>query len=278
MGFFDRISNGWTLTMKSLAIVRENKRFLVFTLLSGISLLLVMGSFIGGVATQSGALDNMEPAVKYSIYFMFYFIAYAVIIFFNMALIHCALKTLNGEKTSVADGISFSFSRMNQVLFWALISATIGLILRVLEDKNEKLTAVITAVLGMAWSLMTFMVVPVMAYENVNAFQAIKRSSALLRNSWGERIGAGFSFGLVGFLLFLALAVSAGGIFLLLLKLNIVLGFFAFFVCLAVIALTIMCLMSTAETVFTALMYQYSIGKATGNISQEDIKGSFARI
>jgi hypothetical protein len=278
MGFFGRISNGWTLTMKSLAIVRENKHFLVFTLLSGISLLLVMGSFVGSLAAQSDAFDKMEPAVKYGIYFMFYFTAWSVVIFFNMALIHCALKTLNGEETSVADGIVFSFSRMHLVLSWAFISATIGLLLRVLEDKSEKLTAVITAVLGVAWSLMTFMVVPVLAYENVSVFQAIKRSSALLRNSWGERIGAGFSFGLVGFLLFLALAFSAGGIFLLLLKLNIVPGLFAFFVCLVVIALTVMCLMSTAETVFTALMYQYSIGKATGNISHEEIKGSFARI
>ena len=82
--------------------------------------------------------------------------------------------------------------------------------MRIIEDKNEKIAAVIAGIFGMLWSVLTFFVIPVMAYENLGVFQAIKRSSSLLKNTWGERVGANFAFGMIGFIMFILIAVPAG--------------------------------------------------------------------
>lgn len=271
MNIFERIGNGWNLAMDSFSVIKKNRSLIIFPILSTLSLVLIMGSFVGGIQVTIGIdnLRNINPFVLYFLSFIFYFINYAVIVFFNMSLIYCTQKILGGAEVSLNDGIQFSLSRLGQVLFWALISATIGVILRNIEDKNSGIGKFIAGIFGMLWALATFFVVPVMVYENLGVFKAIERSISLIKSTWGERIGAKFSFHLIGVLIFIAVGVPLG---LLTIPLNAVLGF----IVLISLGLIVASIISAAEAVFTAAAYQYAIGKPVEGFNRFGLKDIFA--
>lgn len=201
MNFFSRLSNGFTLFKSSFAVLKENKQLILFPILSGISLLLVMASFIVTVfAANSWDFEtiNLDGTVtQYALIFLFYFVNYFVVVFFNMALIHCTHLYFKGEKVNIKTGIQFSLSRIGTIFSWALFAATVGTILKVIQENVGFLGRIITGLIGVAWNIATFFVIPVMAYENVNPFSAVKRSSLLMKQKWGESIAASFSFGFV---------------------------------------------------------------------------------
>jgi hypothetical protein len=207
MGFFTRLSNGWKLTKTSFKVLRENKQLIVFPILSGASIVLLMGSFTVVLLAAYGwdmenVSDREEGNALVAILgtFIFYLINYFVVIFFNMALIHCTRMYFNGEEVSIKKGIQFSVSRIGAIFAWSLFAATVGTLLRMLQENFGWIGRIITAVLGIAWSIVTFFVVPIIAYENVGPFEAFKRSGDLMRKKFGESLVATFSFGLVQFI------------------------------------------------------------------------------
>jgi hypothetical protein len=207
MGFFTRLSNGWKLTKTSFKVLKENKQLIVFPILSGASIVLLMGSFTVVLLAAYGwdmenVSDREEGNALIAILgtFIFYLINYFVVIFFNMALIHCTRMYFNGEEVSIKKGIQFSVSRIGAIFAWSLFAATIGTLLRMLQENFGWIGRIITAVLGIAWSIVTFFVVPIIAYENVGPFEAFKRSGDLMKKKFGESLVATFSFGLVQFI------------------------------------------------------------------------------
>src|SRR5436305_1838692 len=134
MSFTDRISNGWKLTMNSFKVLKENKKLIIFPILSGASLLLIMGSFVLTVLASAGwQLDNVsEPnaTTNYIFIFLYYLVNYFVVVFFNMALIHCTRLYFQGEEPTIKKGIQFSLSRIGTIFSWALFAATVGTILK----------------------------------------------------------------------------------------------------------------------------------------------------
>src|SRR6478672_4859708 len=101
MNIFDRLGNGWTIAMSSFKVLREKKDLVIFPILSGLSLLLVIGSFSVGVLASFGwDADNIQlnSTGYYVLLFAFYVVNYFIVIFFNMALIHCARLYFKGEE------------------------------------------------------------------------------------------------------------------------------------------------------------------------------------
>jgi hypothetical protein len=278
--FFERLRNGWNLALTSLDILQENKSLLLFPVLSSISLLLIFFSFAGGLfalETQFHFLEVLKNSgtetgneiLLYALVFVFYFINYTVIVFFNMALVHCTRIYLEGGQPTVSDGISFSNSRISTIIKWSLLSATVGVVLKVIEDKSEKLGAFIASLVGMLWAILTFFVVPVLAYENVGPIDAVKRSGAIMREKWGEALGANFGFGFIKLIIFVLCLV--GGVitaYLVHPLAGIALGLIVFLG--ASIAI------SAAEVVFVAAAYQYTQNKPTGSFDTKVLDNLFA--
>src|SRR5687768_4578528 len=111
MNFFDRLSNGFKIAMNSFKVLRANKQLIIFPILSGVSLVLVIASFFTGIlATKSWDFDRIEEMSTFTMYFfifLFYIANYFVIVFFNMALIHCTRLYFHGEEVTVAIGLKF---------------------------------------------------------------------------------------------------------------------------------------------------------------------------
>lgn len=206
---FERMSNGMTLAKQSWRTLMQDKELLVFPLLSGIACLFVMASFVvpmfaSGYLDEIADGDQTSQIVGYVILFAYYFVSYFVVVFFNAALVACAVIRFKGGDPTLADGFSASFSRLPQIAGWAFVSATIGLILRIIESRSERVGEIVSGLLGAAWSVMTYFVVPVLVVERLGPIDATKRSIAILRDTWGESLVAHFGIGFVVFLASLA--------------------------------------------------------------------------
>lgn len=214
MMFFGNISKTWELMGQSWRVLKQDKELLVFPLVSGICSILVIASFvIPSIMTDSWMPpatgqegqppETAEQVAYYAKLFVFYFCNYFVIIFFNAAVAGCAAMRMRGQDPTIGDGFSIAISRIHSIFGWAIVSATVGLILRIIEDKNQKIGAFVASLLGTAWTLVSFLVLPILVIENVGPFAALKKSTALFKRTWGAQIGANFSFGIIFFLLML---------------------------------------------------------------------------
>ncbi len=274
MNFFDRLSSGWTITMNSFSILKKNKQLIIFPVLSGISLLLVIGIFITGMFAAAGwDIDSIytdEPIVNYALVFGFYVVNYFVIVFFNMALIHCSKLYFQGEEVSVSAGLKFSMSRIGAILSWALFAATVGTILKAIQENTGIVGKIITGFLGIVWGVTTFFAVPVIAYENLGPMAAFKRSTQMMKEKWGESLSATFSLGLIKFIAFLILAVP---IYLITVQLSVIVG-----ISLAVIAgFLVFSIFSAAETIFISSVYHNITGNIDDHFDQQLVDSLFVQ-
>ncbi len=254
MGFIKRLANGWKLSLISFQLIDSHKELLLFPLLSTISLLGMGVSFIFCAGSFSGGYEGYHgsgSATQYLLLLAFYLINAFVTIFFNVALIHCTFKILKGEQATISEGVAFSSSRLNLILSWSLVSATVNVVLKLIEKRSILLTGMITRMFGMLWSLATFLVIPVMVYENLDVGAAIKRSAQLFKETWGENVAAGFSFEAIGFIIFLASFICLGSLML-------PNHWFLYLAVMVLVGSIIYTVISAVETVFLAMMYQYA--------------------
>ena len=263
---FQRFSNGFALAGSTWRVLIRDKHLLVFPIISGFLFVIVVASFAiplgtmvdwGNFEQQMRQNNNRPPLWVYPVAFAFYFCNYFVIIFCNSALISCALLRFNGERPSLADGFRMAIARLPQIFAWALVSATVGLLLKVIENAHEKVGEIVAALIGTAWSVMTFFVVPVLVVEKVGPFAAIGRSISLLKKTWGEALvgnmGLNFTMLLLAIPIVLLLVVGVvliGGGMLIPGIIMLVFAGIAF--------LMHMAISSALHTILLAALYQYA--------------------
>jgi hypothetical protein len=201
MRFFDRLSLGWEIALNSFKVIKENKQLLLFPVFSGLALLAILATFVAGLfAASSVDIENLPAeldAVLLGSTLLFYFTCYFVILFFNVALIHCTKMYFNGETPTVRAGIAYSVTRIKAILLWAFFAGTVSGVLKIIQENTGWIGRLISGLIGIVWSIATFFVVPVIAYEETDPIKAVKRSSALMRENWGESLGSAFSFGII---------------------------------------------------------------------------------
>jgi len=223
---FARIATGWELMKQSFGVLREDKELVVFPLFSGTACLLVLASFAlplwNSPWFHQFFADRQAPQdpVAYVLLFAFYVVNYFVIVFFNAALVSCALKRLAGGNPTVGYGLQQAASRLPQIFAWAVVSATVGILLKAIESKSNKIGQIVASLIGAGWAIATYFVVPILVVEQVGPIDALKRSTSLMRRTWGETLAGKMGLGLVifaamlpgmGLLMLGVVAASASG-------------------------------------------------------------------
>jgi len=268
---FERIANGWELTKASWQCLKQDKELLVFPLVSGIACLMVLASF--GVPlwfsdyknVVFGDGDQLRDPIAWVILFAFYTVNYFVIVFFNSALVACAMIRFRGGNPTVGDGLNASMQRLPQIFAWALVSATVGVILKAIESRSAKLGQIAAGLLGAGWSIATYFVVPVLVVERVGPVDAVKRSFAILRNSWGETVVAKFGIGFFVFLASMAMMLPIVGGAMAIAANQVALGIVL--IAAGFIGMIIVSLISTAlNSILLAALYLYA---ADGEVPQQ---------
>lgn len=211
LGFRGRVSNAWCLMKDSFAILWADKTLLLLPLISSASALLVLIVFAVPAAVfytahpQLFQKEGVNHPIHYVIAFLFYFINYSVIIFFNAAMVACVSARMQGQACTVKEGLKLAVSRLPAILGWAAMSATVGLILdmidRALRERSQFLANLVRSLIGAAWTLVAFLALPTLVIENVGPIAALKSSIQLLRKTWGEQIVGNVGFGIIFMLL-----------------------------------------------------------------------------
>lgn len=272
MNFFTRLSNGWEITKNSFTVLREHKKLIIFPILSGISMLLIMSSFATVLFASAGwdleSVNTDNQVTNYSIMFLFYLVNYFVVVFFNMALIHCTRLYFMGEEVTISKGLQFSMSRIGVIFSWAVFAATVGTLLKIIQENVGWLGKIITGIIGIVWSIATFFVVPIIAYEEMGPIDAFKRSSQIMKEKWGESLGATFSLGLIQFIAILVVSVP---LFLLGFFIHPLLG-----IGLAITGiLLVVAILSATQTIFISAVYHNITGDPVQHYNQQLIDNMF---
>jgi hypothetical protein len=275
---FAAFGRSWELAKASLAVLRSDKELLIFPLISFLALVVVTISFaipflLAGGATE---LQSRGPGpISIVLAFLFYLVSFTVTFFFNTALVGAAMIRLDGGDPTLRDGFRIAFSHLPQIIGYAIIAATVGMILRFISERAGLLGTIIAGVIGFAWSVATFLVVPVLVMENVGPVAAIKRSASLLRKTWGEQLigvgGIGLVFGLLAFVVILL----GGALIAALINVSTV-ALIAAIVVLVLIVGAIALVGAAASGIYTASLYRYATkGDPGPNFRAETMSSAF---
>jgi hypothetical protein len=257
-----RFERSLALARASWSVVRADKELLWLPVLSVLALLLLVGSFVApavalGAFDVAAATGDRPTAVALGA-FVFYVLAYFVALFFNTALVGAAMIRMDGGNPTLRDGLAIAWSRVGRILGYAVIAATVGVLLRALEERVGWVGQLVIKLVGVAWTLATFLVVPVLVTRDVGPIDAVKESAALLRETWGENligtVGLGLAFAAAYFLVFLA----GGGLIVLAIKggLPVMIVVTAL---LAIVALAVLsALQATMQGVYSAALYRHA--------------------
>lgn len=229
---FATIQRSYTIFRQSLSVLRQDKEILVFPLLSGLFTIIAMAGLIwGSVITgffqriiHSGDRSLEANLLGYAALFVWYFVSWFIVLFFNVGVIACARIRLEGGDPTVADGFRAARENLKAIVIWALISATVGLILRAIAERSKLLGVLIAKIFGAAWAIATYFVVPVMIFEKRGPRESMASSTQLIRRTWGESVVAaagtsvilmllglgGLAFPIIGIVLGSTTAIAIG--------------------------------------------------------------------
>ena len=213
LGFFERLSVGWKLTKVSLSILRKEKGLIALPFLSllttGITWLVF---FLGLFLILPNPTNPFGNVLFYVGLAVVYFITFFVSIYFSAAVMGAAMIRLNGGDPTISDGLRVANTNLRRIAGWALLSATVGLVLRAISERFGWIGRIIAGAVGIAWNIVTYLVVPVLIFEKLGPWAAVKRSGTLLRQTWGEAAGGYLSLGVIFVLLALpGLLLLLGG-------------------------------------------------------------------
>lgn len=269
---FQRWQRSWELTKQSAAVLAKDKVLMLFPLLSGIASILVIASFVAPIFA-TGAWKSLQhqhqlTPTEYGYLFLFYFCSYFVTIFFNCALMASANMALAGGRATLRDGIGIAMQRLGRIIMWALVACTVGLLLRTLEERAGRLGRIVIALLGTAWSIMTYFIVPVIVFEDQDVFEGVRRSAYLVKKTWGEGVGKALTFVVIGFLGILVM--FTGGIAgMMIHPLVGVLFMVVFFVLLVAV-------ISAMSGIYTVALYRYAChGVVAEGFNRDLIQAAF---
>jgi hypothetical protein len=250
---FESIGRSFALVRTSWNILMDNKKLLVFPVLSGIVTILVLLTFVFPLFF-AGALVSGGSLISIVYLFIFYVVSYFVVIFFNTALIACVNAKLNGKEMSIGEGLANSAKHLPAILGWAILSATVGLILNLLAERAGFIGEIVLSIIGGVWSLVTYFVVPVLILEDKGVVDSLKESVTLIRKTWGETIVGSASMAIV----FVVIgAIAALGLFCTLLLANPVL-FLAALALFLILVVGLAVTYAAMQGIFVTALYTYA--------------------
>ncbi|HZU72972.1 MAG TPA: DUF6159 family protein [Acidimicrobiales bacterium] len=172
-----RIARGWNLTVASWSVLRQDAGLIWLSVASTLSILVFAGAVLA--PTWHSDVVGSDRTGLYLVFALIYFVSTFLTVFFNAAIVAAASDRLGGGQGSVVAGLRTAWAGLDRLILWAGLSATVGLVLRTVEARAGVVGAVVGRVIGVAWGVMTFLVVPVLVFEPVGPVHAVRRSAHL---------------------------------------------------------------------------------------------------
>jgi hypothetical protein len=274
----NRISRSFDLIKASAAVLRGQGQLLIFPLTAGLAMSVIFASFALPLVFSDGGRHlehGVHSPLVYSLGFAMYLVNYLVMFYFNTALVACVMMLFDGGSPTVRDGLAAANSRFGAILGYAVIAATVGMLLRALQERLPFIGQFVVALVGAAWTVASFLVVPVLVAKNAGPIEAVRESAVLVKRTWGEnvvgQVGMGLAFGIIQAAVMmsgLVLIVAASSLGMAVLALPIV--------ALMVLAILAVMLVHTALTgIYSASLYRYAQRGDDGSFDGAVLRGAF---
>lgn len=266
-----RIRRGWALTKKSWGVLNSHRELARFPLYGAVATIPLAFIFLGPglYFLDKDVLAGAIPLLVIGVY-----VLSVVGFYFSVGLAAAADMIFRGEQATVSDGLAVARSRFSQICGWAAVSTAISVLMGALENQGGIAGTIAARLVGMAWSLVTFLAVPVIAIEGAGPFETLKRSAHLFKSRWGAQItgniaigGAIFFFGVLPSAIVIAAGVVVWASASFVGALLVVIG---------AIGLAISLLISKALSgIFGVALYRYTLdGQAVGGFTAEDMESA----
>lgn len=280
MGVFAR---SWEITKLSFGVIKQDKELLLFPLLSSIFsiifiIAMIFPSILGILMSNIKAFSSLEYIIIFVIYLGLAFIA----TFFNVCVVYTTKIRFEGGNATFMESIKFALSKLHLIFSWSLVSATVGLILRIIDRIAQRsgqigriILGILNSIFGLLWSIITIFVVPGMVYYNLGPIDAIKKSIEVLKKTWGESLIRYYGLGLVQFLFIIFGIIIL--IPLIIVSTSIgVYGIITVVIVGVLYFLILTLIFSVANTVFNTALFVYADkGKIPKGYSREIMKNAF---
>jgi hypothetical protein len=275
-----RIRRGWQLAKDSWGVLRKDRSLAVFPVLafvfSAIAFVLIIapGVIVAAAADKDWVVLPFAAVGGY--------VATFLGIYFNVALAGAATLSLDGKDTTLADGLAVAKQRRGSIAKWAAVQFAFGLLLSAIENALSESPAgrlvggILRTILGAAWAIATFFVIPVLAFEQVGPADAFKRSVALIKERWGEGFVGNASIGFAVFIVALLPVAACAGIAAATAdSAPVVAGIAIGMAVLVVIAAAV--IGSALNVIFRVALYRFATqGQSAGGFETGDLEAAFA--
>jgi hypothetical protein len=254
-----KIATTWQLMKDSWRVLMRDKELMLFPIASGAATFLVLLTFIlpfvGAAAWRSGGPGE---TVFYVVLFCYYVCNFFVIVYFNAALVAHVVTRMRGGEPTIRQSLGAATACIPQIAAWAVVSSTVGILLRWLSERTGFLGQIAIAIVGIAWTLVTYFVVPIIVIERKGAFDAIGDSKDLLRKTWGQQIVSGLGYGVIGFLLSLPATLAMVAAIVVGVVSHSFAAFGALFAAALLYVVALGVVMSTLRAIFGAVLYEFA--------------------
>lgn len=279
---FQTIGRTWNLAKLSWGVLMKDKELVLFPVLAFLAVAVIVAVF-ASIGLATGSLDRLDAAVNsregsasesltiwdVALYVIgFVAVTYAVI-FFNAALIAAAIERLRGGDPNVGSGLRAVVPQMHNILGWAIISASVGLVLQMIRSRTDStLGRIAVSIAGGVWAYMTFFVVPLLVVRGVGPVEAIKQSASLFKRTWGEQVTSNFGFGIFYVVAMIVAVIPAALVFSVQPVAGVIVG-------IPLVALALGAVQAT-EGIFKAALYEYAAeGVVPAGFEGADLGGSY---
>ncbi|MBS1561789.1 MAG: hypothetical protein JSS89_09305 [Bacteroidetes bacterium] len=287
-----KIKRGFAIARESWNVLKADPEMMVFPVLNGVGAIAVLATvllasflipslqemaYLAFDGTfRDGTMDVAATALTAVMVFGVYYVEYALTTYFGTALVSCALMRFEGQDPTVADGFRMANARLPQILAWSAVAAFVGAVLSMIEQRLGVVGRIVIKLIGAAWAIATYFVVPIVAAQGLGPKDAVKSSVQLLKKTWGEGLVGNMALGVVGFVGFV-LVVFATVIAIYFAQAADSLAFtltlfaigFAALVCVGIVQ-------STLSQIFLAGLYRYATtGEVPEGFSEATMAESF---
>ncbi len=201
------------VTSQAWGVIKANPYMLAFPALSAvlavIAVLVIGGAGVAALGwsaveseAASGEVSTGSVVIGVVILFIAAYVATLITVLFMGGLVKCADEELQGRDSSFGAGMSASFSRLPALMGWALIETIVGWLISAVQGDGTNdnvfvtiLRVVLSGLMQMAWTIISFFVLPLIVLRGKGSVQAIKESVSLIRQTWGMQVAGGVRIG-----------------------------------------------------------------------------------
>jgi hypothetical protein len=280
-------SRSWLITKLTFSVINKDRELLWFAFLSFFfstlfSVAMIFPTVVPALLNNGFEKDSLE-VYQYVLLFITYFGLAFIATFFNVCVVYTTKIRFEGGNATFGESVRFAFSRIGLIVQWSLISASVGLLLRLLHNLASRLgkigeivANILISLLGMAWSILTIFVVPVLVYEGLGPVNAIKKSAEVIKKTWGESLIRAIGLGLVQLLVFLAIIGVSIGLTMALASAFDVAGVLVGIGIGALLLLLAGLIFTVANTIFNTALYVYANNnQIASGFSEDVVRGAF---